>query len=232
MTRTKLPMPHMNDNMVVPKNVVIEKTGEIYSKKSNTLYITEEIGGMFGVSADEISEAMLDLDDEKPLRVVINSPGGSVYEAILIHNMIADWPEEVTTHVPAIAASAATLLSMVGDKRTMADNAEYMIHNPYVIMAGNAKELRAMANKIDKTGEKILDMYDRVSTLSRDEIKDFLDGEEGFDGTYFTAHEALDAGFVDSIIDTSRKSKKPKEEDSIKSRLISARIKLSGVDIR
>ena len=205
MPRMKLPTPRNSPkSRDIYGNVKVEKTGKIYSMETNTLHINGIIDDWFGVSADEVSEALAEMDDSQPLKVVINSDGGLVFEAIAIHNMIADWPSAVTTHVTSMAASAATTIFMVGDERTMSDNAEFMIHHPWTIAMGNAPEFRGVADHLDRTAEKIIDMYDRKSNLERDEINALMHGPEGTDGTYMTATETVEAGFATGIIDTSR----------------------------
>ena len=225
--RTKLTLPKVNDNRHKPENLELEKIGEIHNKATNTIHINDEIDSWFGISADDVKNALSDLDDSQPLRVVIDSPGGSVYEAISIHNQIAEWPSEVTTHISSIAASSASVIAMVGDQRTIADNAKVMVHNPWTIAMGNAKEFRALANMLDKTGDGLIDMYERKTTLSRDELVALMDGEDGADGTYIDAQEALDAGFVTEVIDTSRKDRKEAKSTPRKTR---ARIKLFAID--
>ena len=225
--RKKLTLPKMNDNRRKPENLEIEKIGEIHNKATNSIHINDEIDSWFGISADDVKNALAELDDSQPLRVVIDSPGGSVYEAISIHNQIAEWPEEVTTHVSSIAASAASFIAMVGDKRTIADNAEFMIHNAWTIAAGNAVDFRAFAGMLEKIDSNLADMYERKSNLSREEVVNLLNGEEGSDGTYLNAQEALDAGFMTEVIDTSRKDRK---ESKNKPRLMRAKMKLFAID--
>jgi len=225
--RTKLTLPKVNDNRHKPENLELEKIGEIHNAATNTLHINDEIDSWFGISADDVKNALSELDDSQPLRVVIDSPGGSVYEAISIHNQIAEWPSEVTTHVSSLAASAASFIAMVGDKRTIADNAEFMIHNAWTIAAGNAVDFRAFAGMLEKIDSNLADMYERKSNLSREEVVNLLNGEEGSDGTYLNAQEALDAGFMTEVIDTSRKDRK---ESKNKPRLMRAKMKLFAID--
>lgn len=229
MDRKLLTLPKMNDNRPKPDNLKVEKVGTIHNAATNTLHINDMIDSWMGISAEDVSKALSEMDNKQPLKVVINSDGGSVYEAIAIHNLIADWPAEVITHVSSLAASAASFIAMVGDKRTIADNAKFMIHHPWTIAAGNAAEFRALAGMLDKTGEGLIDMYDRKSNLSREEISALMTGEDGADGTYLNATEALDAGFATEIIDTSR-NQTENNIRSMKPRLISARIKLSDID--
>lgn len=205
MSRILLPLPRNT-----PKSrdlygeIKVEKSGKIFNKTENTIQINGVIDDWFGVSAEEVEEALQELDESQPLLVKINSPGGLVFEAIAIHNLIAEWPAEVITHITSRAMSSATFIYLVGDKRTIADNAEFMVHHPWTIALGNSGELRGVADHLDRTAEKMIDMYERKSNLSRNEITDLLNGPENQDGTYLDAQETLDAGFATEIIDTSR----------------------------
>jgi chromosome segregation ATPase len=75
----------------------------------------------------------------------------------------------------------------------MADNALLMIHNPWTFSMGDADELRADADLLDKMSASILSSYGR-SQYEAEELKNLMDEE-----TWFTAQEAFDAGFVDHI---------------------------------
>lgn len=217
MPRIKLPelrKPQHSLRQLYAKHVKVERTkSKTFARETNTLHISGVIDDWIGVSAAIVNEALQELDETQPLRVVINSVGGYVYEAIAIHNLLADWPAEVTTHVNSIAASAATIIALVGDKRTISDNAEFMVHQPWTYAMGNAIELRAAADHLDKTTAKILNLYERKSSLSRQEIEALLNGPEGEDGTYLTAQETLDAGWATEIISTSRQSDEDDDED-------------------
>ncbi len=237
MPRIKLPElrnPQHSLRQLYAKHVKVERTkGKTFAKETNTLHISGVIDDWIGISAAIVNEALQELDESQPLRVVINSVGGYVYEAIAIHNLLADWPKEVTTHVNSIAASAATIIALVGDKRTISDNAEFMVHQPWSYVMGNAVELRAAADHLDKTSNKILDLYERKSSLSREEIEALLNGVEGEDGTYLTAQETLDAGWATEIINTSRQAaaddseeEEDPEEEKLFTRRTLAKIKL------
>lgn len=230
MPRIKLPQlrrPQSHFRDFYAEHIRVERpAAKIASKEENTLFLNGVIDDFFGVSAEMVADSLADMDDSKPLRVMINSPGGFVYEGIAIHNLIADWPQEVTTHVTSIAASMASVIFLVGDKRTIADNAELMVHNPWNIVMGNSRELRAAADHLDKTSEKLLDQYERKSKLSRAELQKLLDGPEGEDGTFLSAAESLEAGFATEIIDTSRSDKEDEEDRNRMPRLALAKVKM------
>lgn len=87
---------------------------------------------------------------------------------------------------------------MAGDTIRMAGNGLMMIHNPWVNASGDAEELRKTADVLDKTRDALISGYAR-SGKSRAEIITMLDAE-----TWFTADEALAAGFVDEVQSTDQ----------------------------
>ena len=137
---------------------------------------------------DELKEINADT-----INLRINSPGGSVIDGNAMFNALQRHPAKVITHIDGLAASMASVIAMAGDEVHMADNALLMIHNPWTFSMGDADELRADADLLDKMSASILSSYGR-SQYEVDELKNLMDEE-----TWFTAQEAFDAGFVDHI---------------------------------
>jgi hypothetical protein len=85
---------------------------------------------------------------------------------------------------------------MAGDRVVMAKNAMMMVHNPWTVAMGSASELRKTADVLDKYRDSILDAYTERSGKDRKKIKAILDAE-----TWYTAQEAVDAGFATEVGD-------------------------------
>ena len=133
----------------------------------------------------------------RPLTVRINSYGGSVADGLAIYNALRRHAQSapVVTSVEGVAMSIASLIAMAGDTREMASNALYMVHAPWGFTSGNARDMRQMADTLDKYAEAMASAYDR-SALTADEIKLLLtDGEDHF----FNAAEAEVAGFITHV---------------------------------
>jgi chromosome segregation ATPase len=81
----------------------------------------------------------------------------------------------------------------------MAQNALFMIHNPWSWTAGDAEAMRKEADLLDKLKEQICTVYESKTGKSRDEICALMDSE-----TWFDADEAKAAGFVDEITEEVR----------------------------
>jgi ATP-dependent Clp protease protease subunit len=72
----------------------------------------------------------------------INSPGGDVFAAAQIYNMLMDYKGNVTVKIDALAASAASVIAMAGTKVCMSPVAMLMIHNPATIAIGDTEEMQ------------------------------------------------------------------------------------------
>lgn len=156
--------------------------------------VYDEIGGWWGVTAKDFINDLKALGDVKNITLTINSPGGSVFDAITMYNALRASGATITTKVMGIAASAASLLAMAGDKIVMPENTFMMVHNPLTAMYGNAGDLREMADVLDKIGSSLVNTYVARTGLSEDEVKTLLDQE-----TYLTAAEAKEKGFATDV---------------------------------
>jgi ATP-dependent protease ClpP protease subunit len=85
---------------------------------------------------------------------------------------------------------------MAGERRLIAKNGMLMIHDPWTLARGNARELRKTADALDKYGESVLDAYASASGKTRDDIRKIMESEE-----YFTSEEALASGYATEIGD-------------------------------
>lgn len=130
--------------------------------------------------------------------VHINSPGGDVmagaeiYSALREHSLNGEG--KVTVIVTALAASAASIVAMAGDRILMHPVAYMMIHNPWTLAIGDAKELRKTAKTLDVISEGLISAYQQRTGKNRDELKKMLDNE-----TWMSAATCVEEGFADDI---------------------------------
>lgn len=172
-------------------NFRVIRNAEKQSEAEILLY--DEIG-FFGISANEFVRELKNIDAET-IHIRINSPGGSVFDGVAMHNALKDHPARIVAHIDSLAASIASVIALAGDEIVMAENAFFMIHNPWTLAVGDAEQLRKDADLLDKVADStIRTSYMAKTGKSEDEIKAWMADE-----TWFTAEEALAAGFVDSI---------------------------------
>lgn len=154
------------------------------------------------VSAEIIGEMNKHLD-AKTIGVRINSIGGSAFGGVAVYNALQSHPAEVTCTVEGLAVSAASLIAMAG-KCTMGRGAMMMIHSPSTGVAGNANDLRKVADFLDKVQSSLATIYTAKTGKSFDEINKLIDAE-----TWMTADEAVAAGFADSVGDAKTEPSAP-----------------------
>ena len=130
-----------------------------------------------------------------PVSVWINSPGGDVFAAAQIYNMLMDYPYDVTVMIDGLAASAASVIAMAGTKVQMSPVAMMMIHNPATIAIGDTEEMKKAIKMLDEVKESIMNAYEIKSGLSRDRISRLMDAE-----SWFNAKKAVELGFADEIM--------------------------------
>lgn len=130
-----------------------------------------------------------------PVSVWINSPGGDVFAAAQIYNMLMDYPYDVTVMIDGLAASAASVIAMAGTKVQMSPVGMLMVHNPATIAIGDSEEMKRAVKMLDEVKESIMNAYEIKTGLSRDRISKLMDAE-----SWFNAKKAVELGFADEIL--------------------------------
>jgi ATP-dependent Clp protease protease subunit len=158
------------------------------------VYLYDVIDDYFGVSAGDFNKELSALKG-KAVNLRINSPGGDVFAGRAMATAIQNHGN-VTAYIDGLAASAATYVALAAKDVHIADGAMFMIHNAWSFAYGNKTDMRNTADLLEKIDSTIIADYVKKSNLGKDEIVAMMDAE-----TWFTAQEALDKGFVDSIFD-------------------------------
>jgi ATP-dependent Clp protease protease subunit len=175
----------------------------VNSKKGDNaeVYIYDEIGaGYFGggVAAEAFIKDIkaLNLDNKSELTVRINSPGGNMFEGNTIYNYLRTVKAKVIVRIDGVAASAASLIAMAGDRIEMPSNAMLFIHNPWMMVGGDAATMRKAANDLDQMRDGAAATYLRRTgdKLSRSELLDMLDAE-----TWLSAEDSVKYGLADVV---------------------------------
>lgn len=125
----------------------------------------------------------------------INSPGGDVFAASQIYNMLMDYKGHVTVKIDGIAASAASVIAMAGESVQMSPVSMMMVHNPMTIAFGSKVEMEKAINMLEEVKESIINAYEIKTGLSRMKLSNLMDGE-----SWFNAKKAIELGFADEIM--------------------------------
>ena len=160
-----------------------------------------EIGGVIGDDTwyeDDVSPKIFKDELMKgtgPVTVWINSPGGDCIAASVIYTALSEYPGEITVKVSGLAASAASVVAMAGDRVEMSLTSMMMIHNPATTVYGDHNEMKTAIKVLEEVKESIINAYERKTNLPRDDISKLMENE-----TWMNAKKAVQLGFADSII--------------------------------
>ena len=146
------------------------------------------------VNAKSLINKIKALGNVQNITLRINSVGGDVFEAQAMYSYLKSHPANITVRIDGLAASAASLIAMVGNKVIMPSNALMMIHNPAGGVWGEAEDMRDTAEILDKIRDTIANVYIAKTGLEREKVITMMDAE-----TWMTATEAHDLKFCDEV---------------------------------
>ena len=167
--------------------------------QTGEIFVYDVIGANWygdGITALNMSDALKAIGDKKAI-LRINSPGGSADEGIAIYNLLKRHSAGVETHNDALAASAASVIFLSGEKRYAAKGSRVMIHNASSAMWGSAKSLRKEADILDTYDKSQAEIYSGYLGKTNEETLALLDAE-----TWYTSEEAVTAGLASSLTET------------------------------
>lgn len=136
------------------------------------------------------------------LTLWINSPGGDCFAASEIYTALKEHNGRITVKVNGTVASAASVIAMAGDMVEMSPTAMMMIHNPSMLLYGEAAELEQGIDFLNEVKEAIINAYQIKTGMSRNKISNLMDSE-----TWMNARSALDMGFCDRVLYTDHADK-------------------------
>lgn len=181
------------------------------SEKEGSLYVYDVIGEDFwtgeGVTAKGVVAELEKLRGAKTLHLYINSPGGDVFEGEAILANLRRFEGRKVVHVDGLAASAASLIAMVGDEILIQPEAMFMIHEAWSIALGNAEDMRAMADILEKMSGAYAETYAERTGLPAEKARDLMRAE-----TWMTAKEAVELGFASAIEGADYDEDEPKKK--------------------
>ena len=133
-----------------------------------------------------------------------------MFEGIAIFNVLREHPHDVTVKVMGMAASAASIIAMAGDRIEIGAASFIMIHNCWVLAFGNRNDFREMADWLEPFDQAMRDVYVARTGQKPDAVAKMLDDE-----TWLSGSQAIDKGFADALLpaDKTTTDEKAKAED-------------------
>jgi len=136
-------------------------------------------------------------DNQKPIKMYINSPGGSVTDGLAIYDTMQHIKAPISTICVGLSASMAAILLAAGEKgqRYALPNSEVLIHQVMGGATGQASDIKIKAEQILKLKERLNKILQKHTGQSLSRIEKDTDRDH-----YMTAEEALSYNLIDKII--------------------------------
>ena len=190
----------------VPLPTVYEREGrterawDIYSRllRDRIIFIGTPVND-FVANAVVAQMLFLQMEDpKKDISLYINSPGGSVTDGMAIYDTMNFLQCDVVTYCVGQAASMSTLLLAAGTKgkRYALPNSRVMMHQPMGGATGQTSDISIAAKEILRWRTQMNILIASHTNKTEDEIAE--DSDRDF---YLTAHEAVEYGIVDKVIE-------------------------------
>jgi ATP-dependent Clp protease protease subunit len=176
-----------------------ERAYDIYSRllKDRIIFLGTPVEQ---TTANLIVAQMLFLDNQdntKPIHFYINSPGGSVYDALAIFDTMQFVKSPVHTYGIGVQASAAAFLLSSGEKgnRFLLPHATVMIHQPSSGTRGKVTDQEIDLREALRVKRLLEEIMQKNTGQSAKRIHEDMERDH-----WMTAEEARNYGLVDKVI--------------------------------
>jgi len=189
---------------VIESDGRVERAYDIYSRllKDRIIFLGTEVNAH---TANLIVAQLLFLqaeDSKKDIFFYINSPGGSVYDAMAIYDTMQYVTNDVVTVGIGMQASAAAFLLSSGTKgkRYLLPESTVMIHQPSSGTRGKVTDMEIDLKESLRVKQRLNEIM--ATNTGQDIEKVKLDMERDY---WMTAKEAVEYGIADKVITTPPK---------------------------
>lgn len=178
-----------------------EEIVDFYNSLDRQIYIKHVVDGL-GFAVDTVirfwnrydDEHNIKVEDRKPIRIYIDSLGGSLSDAFTIINSISMSKTPVYTVVIGCAYSAGFFIAIAGHKRYAYPLASFLYHEGSASNSGTANQFQNFSDFYKKQLQQL-----KNHTLSHTSISEELYNEKRRDDWWLDVDEALELGIIDEI---------------------------------
>jgi len=162
--------------------------------KSRHILLYDEINN---ASSDVVCSKLraMDILNHKPIKLEINSGGGSVADGMSIINTIEHIASPVITIISGQVCSMAALISICGDRRLIYANSYWMQHSTSDIVGDYINYIKDRTKFLCEFEHRTEKMLKNRTKLTNGDIMKIRTGE-----LWLSADQCLQKGTVDEII--------------------------------
>lgn len=170
--------------------IKVNVKGPIISNDDKWIYDYFE---MDSTAPKDVSDKLVDTSEA--VEVTINSGGGDVYAGSEIYTALKDYAGVVTVKIVGLAASAASLIAMSGDKVLISPTAQIMIHNVSTVLYGDHQALDKESEILQSHDKSIASAYELKTGKSTEYVLSLMENE-----TWMNAQKSVEEGFADEVM--------------------------------
>jgi ATP-dependent Clp protease protease subunit len=137
-------------------------------------------------------------NDKDPIYLFINSPGGEVHSGFSIFDCARFIRPPVATVVTGLAASMGSIITLCAkpERRFAFPNSKILVHQPLISgLGGSVSDIEIHAKDLLETKDRIIDIYVKECSRTRDEVKKALDRDN-----WMSAEQAVKWGHISKIV--------------------------------
>ncbi len=179
-----------------------DKNNINYLNSKNGVYLTGPLTSETCVQLTNVlinikKQLLFNNNDYNNINLFIQSPGGLLLPTLALVDEIKDMEIPIHTYIRGYAASAATLLSVVGKKRYMYKHSIMMIHGIKLNgqESNNYNDVIDLSDNVNLFINTIKNIYLENSNISEEKLQEFFLRDK-----WISANEALSYGLIDEII--------------------------------
>ncbi len=154
-----------------------------------------QVNGAMAAVAQASLQYLDAMDNKKPIRMIINSPGGSVLDGLAIYDTMREIEAPVHTQGYGLMASMGSLLLVAGDKRAAAKNSSVMIHQVSAGTQGTFTDMEISIENTERLYKQLVDIYVAHTGISEENVVKLLSRDN-----WLSPEDAKKLNIIDEII--------------------------------
>lgn len=173
---------------------IMQGAPDVDSDIARTIFFDQEISEE---SATMLRAQLMAMSAESPdpIRLMLGSPGGGLYESLAIYDTISLIPNDVIAICSGKVMSGGILILLACNHRVSTENTTFMMHHGHTTISGNVIELEEQVKEIQDLNNKMLDQIIKQTKITRDQIEQWLTKDH-----YLNATQAKKLGLITKII--------------------------------
>jgi ATP-dependent Clp protease protease subunit len=193
------------------KDNLIEEMKLNSALKRRTIYITEDINDDIMFKVDYMIDRIIRADEElikkgkitkpEPIKLIINSYGGSIYDGLGLISKIEYLQEEkgyeFHGEVPAYAMSMGSSLLSICKKRVARRYATILYHTPLSGTHGSLSDMQTSMDEVHRLWRLMKTISMKHTNMTEEFLDSMYDKNKDF---YMTVEEAMEYGVIDEIL--------------------------------